>query len=144
MSIKTKRPIPPIPKSGGLAKTDHVKSSPQRQVKARISFGCALALFCASMPQMSAAEDADLILVNGNVYTVNDKQPHAEAIAVKKDRILFVGSNEDARKLKSEKTRVMDLHEHAVVPGLTDSHCHIFGIGEREMTLNLAGTHTLQ
>src|SRR6266404_4035576 len=142
MSIKTKRPIPPIQKSGGLAKTDHVKSSPQRQVKARISFGCALALFCASVSQMSAAEDADLIFVNGNVYTVNDKQPHAEAIAVKKDRILFVGSNEDARKLKSEKTRVIDLHEHTVVPGLTDSHCHIFGIGEREMNLNLERTNT--
>ena len=144
MSVKTKRPISSIQKSGGLAKTDHVKSSPYRQVKARISFGCALALFCASMSQMSAAEDADLIFVNGNVYTVNDKQPHAEAIAVKKDRIAFVGSNEEARKLKRDRTRVMDLHGHTVVPGLTDSHCHIFGIGEREMTLNLEGTNTLQ
>jgi predicted amidohydrolase YtcJ len=142
MSIKTKRPIPPIQKSGGLAKTDHVKSSPQRQVKARISFGCAFALFCASVSQVSAAEDVDLIFVNGNVYTVNDKQPHAEAIAVKKDRIVFVGSNEEAKKLASDKTRVIDLHEHTVVPGLTDSHCHIFGIGEREMNLNLERTNT--
>src|SRR5712691_10818375 len=141
MSIKTQTANSFDTEKWRIGKTDHVKSSPQRQVKARISFGCALALFCASMPQMSAAEDADLIFVNGNVYTVNDKQPHAEAIAVKKDRILFVGSNEDARKLKSEKTRVIDLHEHTVVPGLTDSHCHIFGIGEREMNLNLERTN---
>ncbi len=39
---------------------------------------------------------------------------------------------------------VVDLHGHTVVPGLTDSHCHIFGIGERELTLNLEGTNTLE
>jgi predicted amidohydrolase YtcJ len=91
---------------------------------------------------MSRAEDVDLIFVNGNVYTVNERQPQAEAIAVKKDRIAFVGSNEDARKLASDKTRVVDLRCHTVVPGLTDSHCHIFGIGEREMNLNLEGTNS--
>ncbi|HEV2047472.1 MAG TPA: amidohydrolase [Chthoniobacterales bacterium] len=125
-----------------IGKNHNVKTSPYRQVKARISFGCALALLCALVSQVNAAEDVDLIFVNGNVYTVNERQPHAEAIAVKKDRILFVGSNEDAKKLKSEKTRVMDFHEHTVVPGLTDSHCHIFGIGEREMNLNLERTNT--
>ena len=142
MSVKTKRPISSIQKSGELAKTDHVKSSPQRQVKARISFGCALALLCVSVSQMSAADDVDLIFVNGSIYTVNEQQPHAEAIAVKKDRIVFVGSNDEAKKLKRDKTRVIDLHEHTVVPGLTDSHCHIFGIGEREMNLNLERTNT--
>ena len=89
---------------------------------------------------MSAAEDVDLIFVNGSVYTVNERQPQAEAIAVKKDRIGFVGSNEDAKRLASDKTRIVDLRGHTVVPGMTDSHCHIFGIGEREMNLNLEGT----
>jgi predicted amidohydrolase YtcJ len=88
------------------------------------------------------AEDADLILVNGNVYTVNERQPHAQAIGVKKDRIVFVGSNDEAKKLQNDKTRVVDLTGKTVVPGLTDSHCHIFGIGERELTLNLEGTNT--
>jgi predicted amidohydrolase YtcJ len=94
--------------------------------------------------RVRAAHNVDLILAEGNIYTVNEKQPHAEAIAVKGDRITFVGSNEDAEKLKGDKTRVIDLHGHTVVPGLTDSHCHIFGIGEREMNLNLEGTNTLQ
>ena len=93
---------------------------------------------------MSRAEDVDLMLVNGNIYTVNQRQPHAEAIAVKKDRIVFVGSNEDAKKLASDKTRIVDLRGRTVVPGMTDSHCHIFGIGEREMNLNLEGTSTLE
>src|SRR5438552_19094954 len=93
---------------------------------------------------MSAAEDVDLVFVNGDIYTVNERQPHAEAIAVKKDRIAFVGSNQHAKKLASDKTRIVDLHGHTVVPGMTDSHCHIFGIGEREMNLNLEGTSTFE
>ena len=91
---------------------------------------------------LPGAERVDLIFVNGNIYTVNERQPHAEAIAVKKDRIAFVGSNEDAKKLASDKTRIVDLRGRTVVPGMTDSHCHIFGIGEREMNLNLEGTNS--
>ena len=96
------------------------------------------------LQNVNAAEDVDLIFVNGNIYTVNERQPRAEAIAVKKDRVVFVGSNADAKKLAREETRVVDLGGKTVVPGLTDSHCHIFGIGEREMRLNLEGTNTLE
>ncbi len=101
-------------------------------------FSC-LAAF--SVTAMIRAKDVDLVLANGNIYTVHDKQPKAEAIAVKGDRIVFVGSNEDAKKFHAAK--VIDLRGRTLVPGLTDSHCHIFGIGEREMRLNLEGTNTL-
>src|SRR4029077_7092160 len=94
------------------------------------------------MPAMARAEDVDLLLMNGNVYTVTEKQPKAEAIAVKTNRIVFVGSNEDAKKFHAAK--IVDLHGSTVVPGFTDSHCHIFGIGEREMRLNLEGTDSLE
>ena len=103
--------------------------------------GVLISLLC-SLQQMSGADDADLILVNGNIYTVNERQPHAEASAIKKGRIVFVGSNTDAKKLANDKTHIVDLAGKTVVPGLTDSHCHIFGIGEREMNLNLEGTNT--
>jgi predicted amidohydrolase YtcJ len=92
--------------------------------------------------QAFAADDVDVLFTDGNIYTLNGKQPHAEAVAVRDQRIVFVGSNEDAKKL--HPTRVTDLRDHTVVPGLTDSHCHIFGIGERELTLNLEGTNTLE
>ena len=101
-------------------------------------FSC-LAAF--SVTAMIRAQDVDLVLANGNIYTVHDKQPKAEAIAVKGNRIVFVGSNEDAKKFHAAK--VIDLRGRTLVPGLTDSHCHIFGIGEREMRLNLEGTNTL-
>jgi predicted amidohydrolase YtcJ len=91
---------------------------------------------------MVRAEDADLLLTNGNVYTVTEKQPKAEAIAVKASRIVFVGSTDDAKKFHAAK--IVDLHGRTVVPGFTDSHCHIFGIGEREMRLNLEGTNSLE
>src|SRR6266480_787340 len=91
---------------------------------------------------VAEAGSVDLVLANGNIYTVNEKQPRAEAIAVKGDRIVFVGSNDDAKKFPGAK--VIDLRGRTVVPGLTDSHCHIFGIGEREMRLNLEGINSLE
>ena len=90
----------------------------------------------------ASAETAETIFINGNIYTVNDKQPFAQAIAVKGDRIIFVGANADAAQFRGDKTRIVDLAGKTVTPGFTDSHCHIFGIGEREMTLNLEGTNT--
>jgi predicted amidohydrolase YtcJ len=122
-------------------KNDHVKTSGKRQVKARISFACVLALL-APISQIGGAEDVDLLFLNGNIYTVNERKPHAEVVAVKKDRIVFVGSNEDAKKFHAART--VDLAGKTLLPGLTDSHCHIFGIGERELTLNLEGTNTLE
>jgi predicted amidohydrolase YtcJ len=91
---------------------------------------------------MAGADDVDLLLTNGNVYTVTEKQPKVEAVAVKASRIVFVGSNDDTKKFHAAK--IVDLHGRTLVPGFTDSHCHIFGIGEREMRLSLEGTHSLE
>jgi len=49
----------------------------------------------------AGAETAGTVFINGNIYTVNDKQPFAQAIAVKCDRIIFVGANADAEKLRT-------------------------------------------
>jgi predicted amidohydrolase YtcJ len=139
--LKNREPVFPLAKQAKLI-TSKLRQSVN--VKARfLRLGCwaVLVLFPLSS-RIHGAEDVDLVFLNGNIYTVNERQPHAEAIALRKDRVVFVGRNEEARKLASEKTRIIDLHGSTVVPGLTDSHCHIFGIGEREMTLNLEGTNT--
>jgi predicted amidohydrolase YtcJ len=86
---------------------------------------------------------ADIVFKNGNVYTANDKAKTAQAIAVKGDRILFVGSNDEAQKLVGPNTRVVDLKGNTVLPGMVDSHQHLSGVGFREMTLNLEGTASL-
>src|SRR6185503_13452646 len=103
----------------------------------------------ASMPigfplaSSEPAPPADVVFKNGNIYTVNQRQPHAGAVAVKGDRIVFVGSNSAASKLIGTSTRVVDLHGATVVPGLTDAHHHLSGVGFREMTLNLEGVNSL-
>jgi predicted amidohydrolase YtcJ len=87
---------------------------------------------------------ADLVFKNGNVYTANERQSQAEAIAVKGDRIVFVGSNREAQKYVGKTTRVIDLNGKTLLPGLTDAHHHLFGVGFREITLNLEGITSLE
>ncbi len=89
-------------------------------------------------------QPAGLVLRNGNIYTVNDRQPRVEAVAVKDDRIIFVGSNRDAQKYIGKNTGVIDLKGETVVPGMTDAHHHLEGVGFREMTLNLEGINSLE
>src|ERR1041384_1048704 len=86
---------------------------------------------------------ADIVFKNGNVYTANDNAPRAEAIAVKADKIVFVGTNAAAQKFVGPSTRVVDLKGSTVLPGFTDAHQHLSGVGQREMTLNLEGTTSL-
>jgi predicted amidohydrolase YtcJ len=100
-------------------------------------------LLLALMPVPQGTATADIVFKNGNIYTANDKGPRAEAIAVKEDRIIFVGSNAAAQKHVGQSTRVVDLKGNTVLPGFTDSHQHLSGVGLREMTLNLEGTTSL-
>ena len=88
-------------------------------------------------------EPAELVLKNGNIYTGNESQPRAEAVAVQYGKIIFVGSSADVKKYEGKGMRVVDLKGKTVVPGLTDAHYHLAGVGQREMTLNLEGTTSL-
>src|SRR5262245_47236052 len=82
-------------------------------------------------PRAAAAEPADVVFKNGNIYTVNERQPRAEAVAVKGGKIVFVGSNSNAKAYEGKGTRIVDLKGNTVVPGLTDSHYHLSGVGAR-------------
>jgi predicted amidohydrolase YtcJ len=104
-----------------------------------LAFITTLALASAQQPGV-----ADLVFKNGNIYTANGRQPRAEAIAVRKDRIIFVGSNRDAQKYVGKTTRVVDLNGKTLLPGMTDAHHHLFGVGFREVTLNLEGINSLE
>ena len=103
-----------------------------------------LLLITLFVPAPQRAQNAaDIVFRNGNVYTANDKAPRAQAIAVKEDRIVFVGTNAAAQKFVGPNTRVVDLKGNTVLPGFTDAHQHLSGVGQREMTLNLEGTTSL-
>jgi len=98
----------------------------------------------AFVPSAPTPASADVVFINGNIYTANEKQPRAEAVAVKGDRIIFVGSNAAAKNYEGPTTRIVDLHGATTLPGMADAHQHLEGVGFREMTLNLEGITNLQ
>jgi predicted amidohydrolase YtcJ len=103
-----------------------------------------LLLGLAPATSIKQQSPADLVFTNGNIYTGNEKQPRAEAVAVKGDRIVFVGSNAAAKKFEGATARIVDLHGATMVPGMTDAHYHFIGVGQREMNLNLEGITNLE
>lgn len=83
-----------------------------------------LALACLLLPSPALAADADLILHNGKIVTVDKKFTVHQALAVQGGKVLKVGSNEDVLKTKGAATEVIDLGGKTVLPGLIDSHVH--------------------
>ena len=79
----------------------------------------------------------DLILLNGAVVTVDDAQPSAEAVAVRGDRIMAVGTTADLRALAGPATRVVDLNGQLLIPGFIEGHGHFTGLGESKLVLDL-------
>jgi predicted amidohydrolase YtcJ len=88
----------------------------------------------------ASAAPADLVIWGGPIYTAVDAKPRVEAVAVEKGKIAFVGDWAGAKALVGPRTQVIDLAGAALFPGFTDSHAHLRGIGERELTLNLEGS----
>jgi predicted amidohydrolase YtcJ len=116
-----------------------------------------VAASCSSSGQADKGVGADVILLNGKVYTFNwdepaadgtpaknapysqtSWKPDAEAIAVAGERIVFIGSARAAELYRRANTRVLDLQGATVIPGLVDSHTHIAGLGaiQSEVDLN--------
>lgn len=90
------------------------------------------------------ANPPDLILHNARIYTVDARNAVAEAIAIAGDKVLRVGSNADVVALKSDSTRVLDVHGAAIVPGLHDAHGHVVGLGEQRQDVDLRGTRSYE
>ena len=89
---------------------------------------------------LGAQGTADLVLTNGRIYTVDNARPEASALAVRGARVLFVGSDREAKALAGPSTQVIDLHGATVVPGITDAHAHLLGLGNMLRRVNLAGS----
>lgn len=70
-------------------------------------------------------EPADVIFFGGDIITVNDQQPEAEAVAIKGGKIVFVGNKKTAFDLKGEKTKLVDLQGKTLLPGFIDPHTHV-------------------
>jgi predicted amidohydrolase YtcJ len=91
-----------------------------------------------------AQAPADLVLINGRVYTVDNARPFVTAFAVRNGRIVFIGSDGEAKALSGPSTRVTDLYGATVLPGFTDAHAHLLGLGDELRRVNLAGSTSYQ
>jgi hypothetical protein len=88
----------------------------------------AIVAIAAALP--ARAQNADTILVNGKILTVDRQFSTREAVAIRDGKITAVGSNSEVRKQAGPKTRVIDLQGRTVIPGFIDSHIHAIRAGQ--------------
>ncbi|WP_020528940.1 amidohydrolase [Flexithrix dorotheae] len=85
-------------------------------------------------------EEADMVIKNGVIYTMNEAQPQVEAVAITDGKIIFAGPLTKVEKFIGEKTEVLDLEGKAMTPGLIESHAHFLGVGYNKLNLDLLHT----
>jgi predicted amidohydrolase YtcJ len=103
------------------------------------AFPLALALSVAAA--VAAAQPADLVLLNGRVYTLDAGRPWAEGLAIAGDRIAAVGTTAEMRSLAGPSTRVIDLRGGFASPGFNDAHVHVDATGALLVGVNLLDVH---
>jgi len=99
---------------------------------------CAVVVAAAALAGCAArVEPADLVLHNGKIATVDTARPSAQALAVRGDSIVALGTDEEINAYIGDKTQVIDLAGKLAIPGLIDSHLHFMGVGEQKLQLDL-------
>ena len=101
--------------------------------KSLIVISICLTASCSQEP----LEFADTIYRDGNIITINDAQPSAQAIAIKGGLILAVGSDAEVLKYKNPETVIVKLKGNTLVPGFVDAHSHFSGVGTQAIVANL-------
>ena len=85
---------------------------------------------------------ADLLITNANIWTGNLESPNAEAMAIKGDSILAVGSFADIDKYQGQSTEVIDVHGNFITPGFIDTHVHLLMGGNSLLNVQLRDAKT--
>jgi predicted amidohydrolase YtcJ len=80
---------------------------------------------------------ADLMLLNGNIHTMNPWHPKAEAVAIKGSKIIAIGRNSEVENLGRKNFKVMNLEGKTVIPGLIDCHTHFLSFAHGRRRVNL-------
>jgi predicted amidohydrolase YtcJ len=87
---------------------------------------------------------ADLALTSGKVLTMNQSQPYAEAVAIRSDKIVKVGTNEEIKRWIWKKTKVINLKGKTVVPGFIDTHIHVADFAKLLMWIDLSAVDSIK
>lgn len=99
----------------------------------------AFAIFAAGCAGGPSAPPADILYLNGNVWTGVAGAARAEAVAIAGDKIVYVGDDEGARRMSDDTTEIVDLGGKFVAPGFIDNHTHFFAGGFALASVDLAG-----
>jgi predicted amidohydrolase YtcJ len=103
-----------------------------------------VALFCAfaSASGQDNPDAVETILTNARIYTVNARQPWAEALAIRGGKIIAVGANKEMAAYRGPFTKTLDAQQHLVLPGFVDCHIHFMegSLGLTHVDLNDAGS----
>ena len=91
---------------------------------------------------MSCKTDVDLIIYNGNIYTVNEEFKVSNALVIKDGVFYEIGTNDIINKYNSKE--IIDLNGSTVLPGLIDAHCHFYGLGLNQQVIDLVGTQSFK
>jgi len=87
---------------------------------------------------------ADMVLLNANIITMNQKKPRAQAVAIKNGKIIEVGANDEIKRLVRKNTNIINLHGKAVVPGFIDAHAHLITLSHPLPWLDLRGISSIK
>jgi Predicted metal-dependent hydrolase with the TIM-barrel fold len=98
----------------------------------------AFSFILSTVPISSAASVgiADSVYINGNIYTMDEAQPTAAALAVKGQRLIYVGSNDGIKDYIGNNTKITDLMGKTVIPGLIEGHMHVPMLGENLLKID--------
>ncbi|MEM8907346.1 MAG: amidohydrolase [Bacteroidota bacterium] len=86
--------------------------------------------------QVNSDDTIDLLLINGNLVTIDEQKPSAQAIAIDEGRILKVGTNQELEPFRNKAKKVLDLNNQFAMPGFIEGHGHFSGLGESLINLN--------
>lgn len=92
---------------------------------------------------LSEPPDADVVLTNGNIYTVDVRLGRVEAIAITRGKIAAVGTAEEMQHWVGPETKVIDLEGKFVMPGFNDAHTHLANAGQGSLSVNVEGTRSI-
>ena len=90
------------------------------------------------------SQKADMIIHNGMIYTMNDLNPTAEAVAVSSGKIIALGKYTDLDPLITPRTKIINLRGATMTPGIIEGHGHFYGLGLAKMQLDLSKTESYQ
>ncbi len=95
-------------------------------------------------PKEVSAISADWVFINGPIYTMDESNPNVEAVAIKADTFLYVGSKEGVMAFVGSQTKEVDLDGKTLVPGLVEGHAHIMGVGYNLLNVDLREAKSYQ